>query len=141
MQFIDKDSSSNSRVNNNKLNSTIKFGIVYAIVLFIGMFLFGNDIVISLGILGDFSVDTQIGLQMIGFRLTTIVNLALPVILSIITSVLGVLECRELIKSKVLGGLAFRLLIVLQVLMTVAIDIKCLTNLPSYGIGGLYKGL
>ena len=78
---------------------------------------------------------------MIGFRLTTIVNLALPVILSIITSVLGVLECRELIKSKVLGGLAFRLLIILQVLMTIAIDIKCLTNLPSYGIGGLYKGL
>ena len=63
MQFIDKDSSSNSRVNNNKLNSTIKFGIVYATVLFIGMLLFGNDIVISLGILGDFSVDTQIGLQ------------------------------------------------------------------------------
>ena len=129
MQFKDKE------------NSKLRIGIIYAIVLFIGMFLFGNDIVISLGILGDFSVDTQIGLQMIGFRLTTIVNLALPVILSIITSVLGVLECRELIKSKVLGELAFRLLIVLQVLMTVAIDIKCLTNLPYYGIGGLYKGL
>lgn len=129
MQFKDKE------------NSKLRIGIIYAVILFIGMFLFGNDIVISLGILGDFSVDTQIGLQMIGFRLTTIVNLALPVILSIITSVLGILECRELIKSKVLGELAFRLLIVLQVLMTVAIDIKCLTNLPSYGIGGLYKGL
>lgn len=140
MQFIDKDSSKNSRVNNNKLKSTIKLGVIYAIVLFIGMFLFGNDIVISLGILGDFSVDTQIGLQMIGFRLTTIVNLILPVILSIITSVLGVLECIELVKSKLLGELAFRLLIILQVLMTIAIDIKCLTNLPYYGIGGLYNG-
>lgn len=118
-----------------------KLGLIYLVILFVSVFLLGNDISLNIKNISDFSVDTRIGLMILGSHLTTGVNIAIAVISVIITAIVSLLEFNKLIKANLTGDLFFRLMIVLQIIFTLALVFKCLTNLPSYGIGGVYNGV
>lgn len=105
-------------------------GTAYLIIMFIGVFILGNDI--SLNKIGSFSVDASIGLFILGMHLTTIVNLVLAIMIILLTAYISLKECKYNL------GL---FVIALNIFLSLVIIIKCLTNLPSFGIGGIYNGV
>jgi hypothetical protein len=118
-----------------------KLGLIYLVVLFVSVFLLGNDISLNIKNIDTFSVDTRVGLMILGSHLTTGVNIAIAIISVIVTAIISLLEFNKLLKANLTGDLFFRLVLILQIIFTLALVFKCLTNLPSFGIGGVYNGV
>ena len=118
-----------------------KLGLIYLGILFISVFVLGNDISLNVRNIDNFSVDTRVGLMILGSHLTTGVNIVIAIISVIATAIISLLEFNKLIKANLTGDLLFRLVIILQIIFTLALVFKCLTNLPSFGIGGVYNGV
>ena len=114
----------------NTQNKIKIIGTAYLVIMFIGVFILGNDI--SLNKIGSFSVDASIGLFILGMHLTTIVNLVLAIMIIVITIYMSYIECRDNLSI---------IIIALNIFLSLAMIFKCLTNLPSFGIGGIYNGL
>lgn len=104
-------------------------GTAYLIIMFIGVFILGNDI--SLNKIGSFSVDASIGLFILGMHLTTIVNLVLAIMLILSTAYISLKEYKYNLS----------LLATSNIFVTVLLVFKCLSNLPSFGIGGIFNGV
>ena len=104
-------------------------GTAYLIIMFIGVFILGNDI--SLNKIGIFSVDASIGLFILGMHLTTIVNLVLAIMIILLTAYISLKECKY----------NLGLFVILNIFVTILLVFKCLSNLPSFGIGGVFNGV
>ena len=110
----------------NTQNKIKIIGTAYLIIIFIGVFVLGNDI--SLNKIGSFSVDASIGLFILGMHLTTIVNLVLAIMIILLTAYISLKEYKYNLSLFVISNIFFTTLLVL----------KCLSNLPSFGIGGIF---
>lgn len=104
-------------------------GLAYLIIMFIGVLILGNDI--SLNKIGSFSVDTSIGLFILGMHLTTVINLVLAIMAIISTAYISFKEYKYNLS----------LFVISNIFITILLVFKCLSNLPSFGIGGIFNGV
>lgn len=114
----------------NTHNKIKIISVAYLIIMFIGVFILGNDI--SLNKIGSFSVDASIGLFILGMHLTTIINLVVAIMVIVITIYMSYIECRDNLSITIIA---------LSIFLSLVVIFKCLTNLPSFGIGGIFNGV
>lgn len=113
----------------NTQNKIKIIGLTYLIIMFIGVLILGNDI--SLNKIGSFSVDTSIGLFILGMHLTTVVNLVLAIMVILSTAYISFKEYKYNLS----------LFVISNIFITILLVFKCLSNLPSFGIGGIFNGV